>query len=253
MEVVPSLSSVEDAIPHIGRASVRERVQEVLTDLILRGTLKPGDQFPSEAKLAKSFGVSRVVLREAMKALEARGLVEIIQGKGILVKEPGSSYASEALSLLLRRNVATMMDLWQARVMLETGITELACQKATPEQLETLREAISSWAEPNADLETLVAEDERFHTILVQATDNPVLELLMETIGDLLLESRRATLASGPGPDLAGHTAILEALVNRDPDAAREAMLAHLQHARDDLILAGGSDWVARGHGREAI
>jgi DNA-binding GntR family transcriptional regulator len=75
----------------------------------------------------------------------------------------------------------------------------------------------------------------------------------METIGDLLHESRKATLASGPDPDVAGHAAILEALVNKDPDAAREAMLAHLQHTRDDLVLAGSPDWVTRGDGREAI
>ena len=247
-----STNSLGHRIPRLGQTSIRERVQEVLTELILDGTFGAGDQFPSEAELAKSFGVSRVVLREAMKALEARGLVEIIQGKGILVAEPRSFQASEALSLLLRRKMTTMVELWDARVVLETATADRACQRITPDQLETMRQALSRWSQPNIDIGTLVAEDERFHMVLVQASQNAVLALLMKTIADLLRESRKTTLTFGPGPDIAGHTAILNALEEKDRGAVRRTMLAHLQHAKDDLIAAGAVGWETASNDADA-
>jgi len=239
-----SSPSLQPDIAPIRHSSVRERVEAALTDLILENTFSPGDLLPSEAELARSFGVSRVALREAMRTLEARGLVETVQGKGILVKEPQSSYASEALSLLLQRKTAALVDLWDARLVLETGIVERACKRATPDELDALGESIARWRQPDVDIETLVQEDERFHTILVQASHNPVLALLMTTIADLLRESRRTTLQVGPGPDVAGHTAILNAIVQKDARAARQAMIDHLQHARHDLIAAGIKGWA---------
>jgi len=189
-----SSPSLQPDIAPIRHSSVRERVEAALTDLILENTFSPGDLLPSEAELARSFGVSRVALREAMRTLEARGLVETVQGKGILVKEPQSSYASEALSLLLQRKTAALVDLWDARLVLETGIVERACKRATPDELDALGESIARWRQPDVDIETLVQEDERFHTILVQASHNPVLALLMTTIADLLRESRRQVI-----------------------------------------------------------
>jgi GntR family transcriptional repressor for pyruvate dehydrogenase complex len=243
-DVTMADSALQPNIPPIGRTSVRERIEDVLTDLILKGTYSTGDLLPSQAQLSQSLGVSRVALREAMRALEARGLVETIQGKGILVKEPHPSYASEALSLLLERETATLVDLWDARLVLEVGIVERACCRATPEELEALQHSIDRWSEPSASTETLVVEDERFHSILVQAAHNPVLELLMATLAELLRESRRTTLRVSPGPDIRGHTGILDAMRAKDSDAAREAMVKHLEHAKNDLVAAGIDGWA---------
>jgi GntR family transcriptional repressor for pyruvate dehydrogenase complex len=245
-----SSSSSQPDIARIRNSSLRERVEAALTDLILKNAFAPGDLLPSEAELARSFGVSRAALREAMRALEARGLVETVQGKGILVKEPQPSYVSEALSLLLQRKTATLVDLWDARLVLETGIVERACKRATRQDLEALQESIIRFSQPNADVETLVQEDECFHTILVQASHNLVLALLMKTIGDLLRESRRTTLQIGSGPDVAGHTAICDAIAQKDTHAARQAMIDHLQHARHDLIAAGIAGWAEDGRDR---
>jgi len=231
-------NSALDIIPDIGRSRTRDTIQEVLEDLIIHAKLKVGERFPSEAKLAKAFGVSRVMVREAMKVLEAHGLVDIVQGKGIIVKEPDLSSAADALSLLLQRKKATITDLWEARAALEAAVVVHACGRASQEQLQALSETAAQWSESVSDLDELLAADERFHRMLVEAACNPVLTLLMETIWDLLHESRRVILELGPS-DFSGHSTVAKALLKRDPDAAREAMLAHLQHFREDLLHAG--------------
>lgn len=239
------MKDLQPNIPRIEQTSVRDRIEAALTNLILEGVYSPGDLLPSQAELSEAFGVSRVALREAMRALEARGLLKTIQGKGILVREPQSSYASEALSLLLQRKSATLVDLWEARLILETGIVERACHRAAPKQIDALRQSVARFGEPGTSQEKLVAEDEHFHSILLQAARNPVLQLLMATLGALLRESRRTTLRVGSGPDISGHTAIADAIANKDPRAARKAMVKHLEHARNDLVTAGVAGWTS--------
>jgi len=161
-------NSALDIIPDIGRSRTRDTIQEVLEDLIIHAKLKVGERFPSEAKLAKAFGVSRVMVREAMKVLEAHGLVDIVQGKGIIVKEPDLSSAADALSLLLQRKKATITDLWEARAALEAAVVVHACGRASQEQLQALSETAAQWSESVSDLDELLAADERFHRMLVE-------------------------------------------------------------------------------------
>ena len=234
------------SIPQLDQRSARETVQSYLTDLIVNGDLKAGDRLPSESDLATSFGVSRVVIREAMKVLEALGLVTISQGKGSLVSEASSSDAEAPIALLLARGAIGLEDIWQARSVLDTGIAELAALMRTPEQLRHMHETLSLWTDPNSDLDTLIAADERFHELLVQATGNPVLILLAQTTANLLHNARKLSLSSPvSGPDIDGHRMILEAVRNKDPRAAHDAMEAHLQHFRRDLVAIGQVDGEA--------
>ena len=113
-----------NGMPDLSRGKLRDRVVESLTEMILESDLKPGDQLPSQQELTEKLGVSRVVLREAVQWLEARGLVEAIHGKGVVIKTPDSASTLRSLHLLLKRNSTTLADLWQVRSFLEPEMAE---------------------------------------------------------------------------------------------------------------------------------
>jgi GntR family transcriptional repressor for pyruvate dehydrogenase complex len=207
--------------------------------MILESDLKPGAQLPSQQELTEKLGVSRVVLREAVQWLEARGLVEAIQGKGVVVKAPAPASVVRSLRLLLRRHSATLADLWQIRSFLEPEIAALAAQNATPEHLKAMAEAVSQMRNPDSDVSTVIEADMRFHNLLAEATENTVLRLIREVIAVLMHESIEETTGRLPTYD---HSAVLEAVRSRDPEAAREAMRRHMQVSRWRWLPENGED-----------
>jgi DNA-binding FadR family transcriptional regulator len=210
-------------------------VLESLTSHIVQGDFESSGVLPSEGELAKSFGVSRTVVREAMRSLRAQGLVEVSQGKPPRVKPPDSKAAIASLELLLRRNKATLLNLAEVRQPLESEIAALAAERATDENLRQLERAAHDLGAAT-DLEKRIEADVRFHRILGEATGNPVFVLLLETLSGFMRESRQKTLAySGVDHALNGHRAVLSAVRSRNPAKAREAMLDHLRLARRDL------------------
>lgn len=220
-------------------------VLDRLTGHIVNGDFDANGVLPSEGELAKSFGVSRTVIREAMRSLRAQGLVEVSQGKAPRVKPPDSKAAIASLELLLRRNKATLLNLAEVRQPLESEIAALAAERATDENLRQLERAIHELGAASG-LEERIEADIRFHRVLGEATGNPVFVLLLETLAEFLRESRQKTLAySGVEHALGGHRAVLAAVRSRNPSKAREAMLDHLRLATRDL-----QNVVARKTGR---
>lgn len=212
-----------------------------LTDCIVQGDFDASGLLPSEGDLAKSFGVSRTVIREAMRSLRAQGLVEVSQGRSPRVRPPDSGATVASLRLLLRRNKATLLHLVEVRQPAEGEIAALAAERANAEHLRQLERAVHDLAAASG-LEARIEADVRFHRILAEATGNPVFVLLLETLAEFLLESRQKTLAySGAEQALAGHRAVLEAVRNHDPVKAREAMRDHLRMAARDLQSMGVS------------
>ncbi len=227
------------------RGTLREHVEDTLEQLILNGTLEPGDQLPPEARVAEALGVSRPVVREAMKSLQARGLVRIAQGKRIEVTERGAAETLGTLSVLLQHEADTMADLWEARVILETGVSRVASQRASAEHLRAMREAAEDFRDAIPDdAGRRVKADERFHQALTDATGNSVLRMLRTTIAALLHDALHTILSSPKiQADSEGHFRILDAVEERDADRAATAMLSHLEKAKADLIQATGKDW----------
>ena len=210
-----------------------------LTERIVQGDFDANGQLPSEGELAKSFGMSRTVVREAVRSLRAQGLVEVSQGRAPRVKPADSKATVASLRLLLRRNKATFLHLVEVRHPLEGEIAALAAERANDEHLRQLERAVHDLAAASP-LEAGIEADVRFHRILAEATGNPVFVLLLETLADLLRESRQKTLVySGLEQALAGHRAILEAVRKCDPVKAREAMQQHLRLAARDLQSLG--------------
>jgi GntR family transcriptional repressor for pyruvate dehydrogenase complex len=226
-----------------GQRQSSDRVAVVLRELterIASGRIPAGGGLPSEGELARAFDVSRTVIREAMRGLRAQGLVEVSRGRTPRVKPPDAQAAVASLELLLRRNQATLLQLAEVRQPLESEIAALAAARANDVHLLQLQRALDDLA-TRPTIDERVEADVRFHRILAEATGNPVFVLLLETLAELLRESRRKTLAySGVEYAAAGHRPILAAVAAHDPERARAAMDQHLQLAARDLHEMGG-------------
>jgi GntR family transcriptional repressor for pyruvate dehydrogenase complex len=206
-------------------------------DHLRRQILKRGahDILPSQGEIAANLGVSRIVIREAMKHLEAEGLIEIAQGRRIRVKPVDSQASIRSLEAMLRRSDGSLADLLEVRRPLEGEIAALAANRIGVDHLRTLETTIPD-LETAKSLDRRVEADLLFHRTLAEATGNPVFPLLLDTVAGLLRASRVASIGThGVAAAVEGHREILEAMRSRNPKAAREAMLRHLQYNEKQL------------------
>jgi DNA-binding FadR family transcriptional regulator len=215
-----------------------QQVIEHLRDKIVSRSHPPGTTLLSEGDLARSLGTSRTVIREAMRSLRSQGLIEMRQGARPRVARVDAGPSAEALRLLLQRSQLSLLELTEARRPLESAIARHAASRASADQIAALETAIDELRRAK-NLDARVAADVRFHNLLAVASGNPVFNVLLETLGRLLVASRKRTIrAAGPEPAIIGHTAILAAVARHDPDAAEAAMLDHLGWAEQDIRAA---------------
>jgi GntR family transcriptional repressor for pyruvate dehydrogenase complex len=223
------------SISAVKRTDMVATVLKSLTDRILRGQFDTEGLFPPEGELAASFGVSRTVIREAMRSLRAYGMIEVSQGRKPRIKPADPQAAIATLNAFLRRSGASPLALIEVRSPLESETAALAAARVQPGHLAGLEEAVRALRQAKT-FEEGVEADLRFHRLLADATGNPTFGLLLDTLSGLMRESRRQTLArSGYGYAAQGHQRILEAVQAGDSTAARSAMLDHLRLAQKDL------------------
>lgn len=217
----------------IEHTRVSEEAVDQIVDLIRNRQLTPGDRLPGERQLVKDLGISRTSVREALRSLEGMGLIEVRAGVGAFVKHPISEFVNGALPPRLLIDRETLKKLYQLREIIETGAVAIAARTATDEDLNTIRQALEQMEACYADddLDGMVDADIELHRTILVATGNEILVRVMDNIADLQKEMRRASLSIHEGVPLtiAGHRAILEALAERDPDKARQAMQEHLK------------------------
>ncbi len=226
----------EAAAPIHPRGVRTANIVQRITDEIVNGVLLAGAELPGEGTLAKSYGVSRTVMREAMRMLRGYGLIDMTQGKPPRVKPPDLESAVFGIELLLRRNRASLLNLVEARRPLEAEIAALAAVRANDEHARQLEHSIYALATASTLAERVEA-DVAFHRILAEATGNPVFVLLLKALAGFLQESRQKTLSySGAELAIKGHRAILTAVRAHDAEAARAAMFKHLFSAERDLL-----------------
>lgn len=205
---------------------------------IVSGSYAAGMSLPSEGSMADSLAVSRTVIREAMRSLRSQGLIVMSQGARPRVAEVDLRPTVESLELLLKRSRTTLLQLTEVRRPLESTIARLAAERASDAQAESLREAIDD-LEQATTLADRVDADIRFHHLLAEASGNPVFSVLLQTLGGLLVASRRRTIrAAGPKPAIVGHREILAAVEGHDAKAAENAMRRHLDWAEEDIHAA---------------
>jgi GntR family transcriptional regulator, transcriptional repressor for pyruvate dehydrogenase complex len=214
-----------------------EQIVKQIEDSIERGELKEGDQLPAERELALQFGVSRTAVREAVKALREKGLVEAYPGRGTFI----TSETSNSIRLTFDRMIKSgprdgTLHLVEVREILEPEIAALAAKRVTEENLNELREAIGIMDGAKTDPHSYIEADLDFHLALAEAAANPLILSLIDSIVGVLREQRLSIFKVEGGPERGQyhHKRILEAVENHDSSGARDAMRAHLRQVRDD-------------------
>jgi len=221
--------------------SLAEQVTDELERLILSGKLKEGEKLPSERELAESYRVSRTVVREAIRILQTRGLLEVRQGIGSIVRLPGTTEISKGLSLLIQSKAngleISMVALLEVRMLLETDITTLAAGRATVDDLKALQQVLTN-------LETLVNLPAQFleravdfHRTLAVATHNPLLLVLFDSVQEMVYGLRQTLLPQPIAPRVALQTFqhVLEHIQAGKPAAAVAAMQQHLTEIQQNF------------------
>jgi len=205
---------------------------EILERSIATGELPPGSKLPSERELSVQCGVSRPVVREALRSLQERGDIEIRPSRGAYVRAVRPGDVAGRFESFARQRGATVRDLVQVRRSLESTAARLAATHATPEQRDQLLaivEAMDSTTDPFEHARFDIA----FHTLLAQASGNPVVEIMFGSIAPLAFEQMLRSMTD-PGVGAAGnplHRVVAEAVVRGDGEGAASAMNTHISLA----------------------
>ncbi len=219
------------------RRPLHKDVAETISEKIIAGEWPPGSFLPTEAELCEQMGVSRTVVREAVKVLESGGLVRIERGFGTRVLEAHYDSVSRPLKTLLRRTAGDLKELIEVRKIMEVAIAGLAAQRRSKENLAAMERALDVMRNKPGDPQGYVDADLEFHAEIARATQNSILLILLEPLGELLRASR---VASFSGVKVAQirmkqHEEILECIRRGDAAGAQAAMGAHLGDTEKDL------------------
>jgi GntR family transcriptional repressor for pyruvate dehydrogenase complex len=197
--------------------------------------LREGDRLPTERELAETFGVSRSVVREAIKVLSAQGLVESRQGSGLYVRNRPIESVSRAIVLSVLPEGDAVGQLFEFRRMLEVDAARLAAQRATDEQIEHLRAIVARY-EPEPDgrpnWESFSVVDETIHAIVATASGNPYLDVMIASVRGMQ-QDVVVLVADHPGSideAMRHHRSIVAAIAAHDPDLAAQEMDRHVAY-----------------------
>ena len=205
------------------------RVARRIADLVSSGEVSPGDKLPSERDLAEMLKVSRPSVREAMIALEVSGLIEVRTGSGIYVADQ----SREQPAVVADEGIGPF-EILEMRLLIEPEACALAAERISDDQLQQLRNTYNEMRRSSGTLE-VEAFDSQFHKLIAEATENTAIARTVSWLWTLRGQSElsrgfhRLIIEEGVYPVLDEHEAILEALENRDADAAKKAMQKHLE------------------------
>ncbi len=221
------------------RAS-REIVAQI-RDMIAGGHLKAEDRLPPERELAQILGVGRSTLREAVRVLESMGLVDVRPGAGTFLAMRDAPHAQGYLPPDLFSTWTARLHLFELRAVLEPGLAGLAARRATPDKITKMGGVLDAQAARVQCGESGADEDVTFHGLIADATGNPALVHLMETLTSSLQETRDASLQRNgrPGRSLRQNRTILAAIEARNPTLATRRMQAHIRSLERVLFATG--------------
>lgn len=220
----------------IQRVSITDTVVNELKEMIESGQFAPGQKLPTESEMCQDLKVSRTCVREAVRVLQALGLVEILPGKGSFV----SKTPIDARERWYEASGLDSSDFIEVRMAIETLSTKLAIRKATKSQIEKLKKIHESFlaASESHNLSDLIKYDERFHTEIVNITGN---KLLMNLNRQLTVANRRFRCETFMNDEIykkavVPHTRILECFIKKDAEQGRKEMEKHLEITRETMI-----------------
>lgn len=222
---------------HLKRENLREQIADSIQEMVAANQIQPGTQLPSERDLAKSIGVNRATIREAIRVLEQRGLVQMRTGSGTYVVDVPASTVTESIERYFAFGTCSHEDLVKLREILDPEIAALAAERATGAEIETLRKLVEEIESAfREDTLRYAATDAQFHEVVAGATHN---DLIIAITSGLHKIMTRWILAQSQTHRLEGgalsHRSVYQAIADRSPDAARQAMRIHHEFTRSTL------------------
>jgi GntR family transcriptional repressor for pyruvate dehydrogenase complex len=219
-----------------------EQVCELIENEIINGTFAVGDKLPTEQELAVQYRVSRTVIREATKILKEKGRLESFVGRGTFVIDRTERAIQASLNAMLRMNPdASFNYLIEIREILEPAMAALAAMKATDEQVNEMEKAIDQM-ERSLDDEShksdFLDSDSKFHTLLAEATGNPIIPMLVTPLGHLIRQQQQFMAFEVVGGSVHSqkyHRLIFEAIKQKDAEKARTHMQEHIRQVFKDI------------------
>jgi GntR family transcriptional repressor for pyruvate dehydrogenase complex len=229
--------------PKLSVTRIPEAIAHELETRLLEGSLKPGDRLPAERELAAELGVSRPSLREAIQKLVSRNLLVSRQGGGTYVTDRLDARFSDPWQQLIDQHPSLQGDVLEFRYLLEASAAELAAQRATDADLQRLQEAFAllEAAYRESDRSAQVSADVAFHPTIAEAAHNALFGHLTASLLRLLHDHVRRNISDmSVGPEIGRclmeqHSAIHQAIVDRQPELARQAAQAHIDYVRNRL------------------
>lgn len=217
------------ALRPLHRRPLYEAIAERLLSHIVQSDLSPGDKLPGERDLARRLGVSRTSVRQAIVALQTQGILDVRHGGGTFLRHLDPD--SDAVRQVEQRQ-RRLPEVLEARRALEIPIAALAAERRTDKDLAAIRRGLEVMRSEVAAGDVGMRGDGEFHAAVTRAAHNALLEELMASLHDGIVETRSESLSQPGRPprSLRDHEAIAAAIVAGDPGAAADAMRAHLDH-----------------------
>jgi GntR family transcriptional repressor for pyruvate dehydrogenase complex len=224
----------------VNKTRASEEVVQQIRELIAAGRIGPGDRFPSERDLCRILTIGRSTLREAIRALEALGLIRVVPGQGTFLVELPGTVGGEGPGADSRLKAwDRQREMFEVREVLEPGLAALAARRATEEHLARIRAALVAQEAEVKQGGPGMAPNTAFHAAVAEAADNSILLQMVRSFLDLLRESRQSAWQNPerPARSLEQHREILAAIESRNPRLAERIMREHVQGARRFVLL----------------
>jgi GntR family transcriptional regulator, transcriptional repressor for pyruvate dehydrogenase complex len=226
------------------KSRLSDEIAKHLEQLIREGRLLPGQRLPSERELSEQLQVSRPVLREALRALEIKGVVSIHRGSGVFVKKVAEDILEVNLRVWLSENIHLIRAFYESRLTIEPECAALASQRATDKQIQNLKAILQDTQIPvqKQHVRAFIGMDIDFHAAIADMSGNAFFSKMLSSIISTETDMRGIVLQMPDHFEIAnrGHEAIVKAIEARNPEQARQAMISALQDALDaiDVYLA---------------
>lgn len=220
-------------LPPSGRMWTRDDLTAHIETEHLDGSVEVGTALPSERVMSETFGVSRPFIREVLRGLQQRGLIDVVPGRGSFVRDTNIADIARTMRHSRPIRSATPRDLIEARATLEGQTVVLAAQRATAADLAAIHRAFTAFEEARHLLDRARA-DIAFHSLIARASKNPILETMFGSIATPIFEIMLRSLADAGTTAMGAphHGEIMQALTTRDHESAMQSMTAHIHVAK---------------------
>ena len=221
----------------VSRVNLYEQIADRLEEWILANGFEEQEKLPSEQSLADEFSVSRNVIREALKLLKERGLVESRNGTGSYITKPEATNLSDVISRMVAMDNISYKAIYDVRIILETAACKKAASMVTDQQLAQMEELLEKLKDRNISVQERRELDFAFHEAIARATGNPLLEILVQTMKNVFIDmiEKGIFIEGGIDDAIMRHANILNALKEHDTIMAEDAMYDHLAFSRKNV------------------